>query len=257
MAAHLSEEEQIEALKRWWKDNGTATIIALVVLAALFFGWNQYQDYRDRQAEEASELYQRFVVATEALDSEQGAAVDTAEVSQLAEQIIKEYDGTLYADFARLYQARLAVQAGDAQKARQLLQQVNEQGVNESVQSLARLRLGRVMAEQGETDTAIALLTSNVPEAYASAYAEARGDILLAEQRFAEARTAYQAALQDLADPRSMRRNIVQLKIDNTLTTADVPDVLPSSAPANPHGAPANPHGAVDGPAPGDPAEGS
>lgn len=251
MAAHLSEEEQIEALKRWWKDNGTTTVIALVVLAAIFFGWNQYQDYREGQADEASELYQRFLVATEALESEQGEAVDTAEVTQLAEQIIQQYDETLYADFARLYQARLAVQSGDAQKARQLLQQVSDQGANESVKSLARLRLGRVIAEQGETDAALALLTSNVPESYASAYAEARGDILLAEQRFAEARTAYQSALQDLTDPRSMRRNIVQLKIDNTRTTADVPDVLPSQAPANPHATPVNPHGTPPSPADG------
>ena len=39
MADHITEEEQIEALKRWWDENGKQTILAIVLtLVAILAG---------------------------------------------------------------------------------------------------------------------------------------------------------------------------------------------------------------------------
>ncbi len=229
----LSEEQQIENIKRWWKQYGTAVILACVLVGAGFFGWNQYQNVQERKAKEGSELYQRFVLATEQY-AEQGQGAVPQQLTGMAEQIVDEFGNTLYADFARLYLARLAVEGGEPQheRALEMLSAVADNGATEEIRAIGRLRLGRVMAAQGQAEEAISLLSSNVPAAFTSAYAEARGDILLGQQRFPEARTAYQAAMQNMTDPRSPRRSLMQLKIDNTRTASDDPAVMP----ANPHG---------------------
>lgn len=221
MAAHLTEEEQIEAIKRWWKQYGTSLLLALVVVAVGFFGWNQYKKHLQRQAEAASGAYAKMMEA-------EGEAAATA-----ARELIEQFGNSLYADFARFEVARVAVDAGDLDTARQRLQEVVDNAADGGLKPLAKLRLAKVLAAQGEFDAALKQLEGDVPGAFASAYAEAKGDILMAQNRLAEARTAYESALTALTDPRSMRRGLVQLKLDNTRVADAVPaDDPPAAAPA-------------------------
>ena len=221
MAAHLSEEEQLEAIKRWWKQYGTALLVALVVVAAGFFGWNQYKKHQQRQAEAASNAYAKMMEA-------EGEAA-TAAIKDLTEQ----FGDSLYADFARFEEARLAVDAGDLETARQRLQQVVDKAADARLLPLARLRLAKVLTAQSEFEAALKQLDGEVPGAFVSLYAEARGDILMAQNRLTDARTAYESALTALTDPRSLRRGLVQLKLDN----AQVADSAATEGP--PAGAPA------------------
>lgn len=211
MADHITEEQQIEALKRWWKDYGTTAMIALAVIVALFIGWSQYNAYKARKANAASTAYQNLLAAQ---PEEQAALTDT---------LIEDYSGTLYADFAKLRAAKQAVEAEDLERAAELLRGVSDNAANAELQTLARLRLARVLAAQGQIEPALTLLDAEVPIAFSAAYAETRGDVLMGADRLPEARTAYETALTALQDPRSLRRNLVQLKIDNTRTAADSP----------------------------------
>ena len=54
MADHITEEEQIEALKRWWDDNGKQTILAIVLTVGGYFGWQAWTQHVDEQAAAAS-----------------------------------------------------------------------------------------------------------------------------------------------------------------------------------------------------------
>ncbi|MCR6652263.1 MAG: tetratricopeptide repeat protein [Cellvibrionaceae bacterium] len=239
MAAHLTEEEQIEALKRWWKDYGTVVLIAAVVGLGGFFAWNLYKSHQVKSSGESASVYEKLASAMTEFDD--GASEEqTAKIKQLANDVIAHSSSGLYADFAALYLAKLAVQQQDYAAARTHLEKVSGQGANESVKELARLRLARVLAATGETEQALNMLSVKASTAYAAAYAEAKGDVLLSLQRLVEARTSYEAALQAMGTNQPMRRNLVQLKIDNTRTSSDEPAILP--APVNPHGNLSNPH---------------
>ena len=240
MATHLTEEEQIESLKRWWKDYGTTVLIAAVIGLGGFFAWNQYQSHRADAAREASVVYEKFAAAVTEFDSEP-TGEQAAKVKQLANAVIAHDSSSLYADFAALYLAKLAVQNQDYAEAKTQLEKVSSQGANDSVKELARLRLARVHTAAGEMDAALNILSGKPSPAYAAAYAEAKGDVLLSQKRLAEARAAYESALQAMGTNQPMRRNLVQLKIDNTLTSADDPTVMPQPA-VSPHGNTPNPH---------------
>ena len=112
MAAHLTEEEQIEALKRWWKDYGTTVLIAAVVGLGGFFAWNQYQAHQVRKASDASEVYEKFAAAVTEFE---GDLTDeqAAKAKQLANDVIAHDESNLYADFAALYQTGVIARSVD------------------------------------------------------------------------------------------------------------------------------------------------
>lgn len=241
MATHLTEEEQLENLKRWWSDYGTTVVVAVVVGLGGFFGWNQYQKHVQNKASEASVVYEKFATAISEFEGDL-TEEQAAETRQLAQAVIDEDESSLYADFAELYLAKLAVQQKDYASAKTNLEKVIKRGTNDSMRDLARLRLARVHAAAGEIDRALALLSEPVLPAYTAAYAEVKGDVLLSQERLPEARAAYESALQALGTKLPQRRNLVQLKLDNTRTSADEPEILPAPG-ASPHSAAeANPH---------------
>lgn len=247
MAAHLTEEEQLENLKQWWKDYGTTVVVAVVVGLGGFFGWNQYQSYERNKASESSVVYEKFASAVSEQEAELSAE-QAAKLKQLAQEVIELDGSSLYADFAELYLAKVAVQQKDYAAAKTSLEKVIERGTNDSMRDLARLRLARVHAAAGEAEKALTLLSMPVLASYTAAYAEAKGDVLLGQERLAEARTAYEAALKALGTQQPQRRSLVQLKLDNTRTSADEPEILPQPG-VSPHGAEASPHSAETSPA--------
>ena len=113
MEIYETEEEQLEALKRWWKENGQSTIIGLVLGIAVILGWNYWQDHKKAQAEQASALYSQLIQAIGA-DKK-----DSAE--KLAERIQEQYPKTEYAAYSGLLLAKLKVQQGDVAKAQAIL----------------------------------------------------------------------------------------------------------------------------------------
>ena len=108
MADLRSEEEQLDVVKRWWKENGTSLIAGAVLAAAGVFGWNAWQNYQEGQSEAASARYQQLVTITAAnsLEEEQRAAA-----RELISELTDQHGRTLYAELAQLLEARLAVQA--------------------------------------------------------------------------------------------------------------------------------------------------
>ena len=221
MSVHLTEEEQIEALKRWWKAYGVTTVVAIAIAGAGFFGWNQYKSHLVEKASEGSVRYQQFLLEVEKLEEDPDSESAQVRMQALGSDLLNDYSDSLYADFVRLHNARQAVNQGDLARARTLLEEVGNKSADESIKQLAQLRLARVMVAQGEIEPALSILQRVPSDAYAAMYAEARGDVLFMQNRLAEARTAYESALQSMQDPVSIQRNLVQMKIDNTLTAAD------------------------------------
>ena len=189
MESYRTEEEQVEALKRWWDENGRSTIAAIVLALIAGFGWQAYKDFDQQQQEQASDLYQ---VMLDALGAQQG---DEAGARQAAGQLKTDFGGSTYAQFAALHLARMAVAEGDLAGAEAELRWVlAKAGSSGDVAAVAGLRLARVLAAKGDTDQALAILAKGEGGTYAAAYAMARGDVYLGLGQNDDARLAYTEA---------------------------------------------------------------
>ena len=227
MDAYRTEEEQVEALKRWWNDNGRSIIAAVIVAVSLSFGYQTWKGSNERQNENASDLYQTMLQAFS------GASEDTALAAQgaaLGEQLKSDYDGSIYAQFAAMYLARLAVDNGDLGEAESQLRWVlGKADKGSDTEQLAQLRLARVVAASGDADQALAVLESGTQGSYQASYALARGDILLSQGNTEEARLAYTQALA-LAASNPGQLNLVALQQKLQSLTPVPPRELAQSA---------------------------
>lgn len=191
MADYRTDEEQIELIKKWWRENGRSTVVGVGVALLFFFGWTQWQAYQKKNTEAASDLFQQMLTATEAVGGAQ-------KVTALAEQLRKEYPHTVYAVFAGLRLAKDAVAANNLPAAAQFLAWVQQQKPDASLQPLVSLRLAQVQYAQNEGDKALATLGSikSSGTAWEGEVAELRGDVQTTQGKTEEARVSYQEAKQ-------------------------------------------------------------
>ncbi|MBZ5487137.1 tetratricopeptide repeat protein [Halomonas aquamarina] len=209
--ADRSEEEQLDVIKRWWKENGTSLIAGAVLAAAGVFGWNAWQNYQEGQSEAASVRYQQLVsIATaDELDEQQAAGA-----RELIAELTDDYGKTLYADLALLLDARIAVQQDDLDAAREALEQVADGSSRRFVQSLAWLRLARLEVASNNPDAALELLDEPISDSLAAQRADVRGDAFAALGQTEQARSAWQEAVT-LAQEQDQTLYGVQLKLDD------------------------------------------
>lgn len=206
-----SEEEQLDAVKRWWKENGMSLIAGVVLAAAGVFGWNAWQNYQQGQSEAASMRYQQIVNMTSANELGEEAL---ASAREMVSELNDEHGDTLYAELALLLDARFAVQQGDLEGARTALENVASESSRRYVQSLAWLRLARVELADGNPTQALALLDEPISDALAAQRANVRGDALAAQGDTAAARDAWQTAM-DVSQTQDQPLYGVQLKLDD------------------------------------------
>ncbi|MDZ7851356.1 MAG: tetratricopeptide repeat protein [Halomonas sp.] len=210
MAELKTEEEQLEAIKRWWKENGTSLIAGVVIAGAGVFGWNAWQDYQAGKAEAASMRYQQLLDLT---GQDELGEQARQRATELVSEITDEHGKTLYADLARLLDARMAIDTGNRGQAQAALEAVIDGSERDYIAGLARLRLARLQLAEGSAETALATL-EGVPEALAAQRAEVRGNAQHALGRADQAREAWREALT-LADERDQPLYGVQLKLDD------------------------------------------
>ncbi len=208
-----TEEEQVEALKKWWDENGKSLIVTVVVVLAGYFGWNSYQENQRSQGEAASSIYQQLVnKATKPL-AEQTEA-DKTELETVAAQLKAEYPASLYAKFAGLYMAKFAIEANNFDAAATELQLLVDAGEQSPVTYLAQVRLARVFIQQEKLDEALALVTTTPDVSFAAQYEETKGDVLFAKGELAAALSAYQAARAS-ATALGINTQVLSRKIDD------------------------------------------
>jgi len=184
VADHMQDEADLEAIKRWWDENGKSLIVAIVVAVAGTLGWQQYQAYEGSREQAASDLYATML----AIQLEEG---DPAALAEAAQTLKSEHSGSTYAQFAAMLEARIAVEDGDLEDAEAALRWALSAGDPRSdIGQLVQLRLARVLAASGAEDEALAIL-GQAGDAYPVAYAQAAGDIHLAAGRVEEALNAY------------------------------------------------------------------
>jgi len=186
---YLTEEERLEALQRWWKENRQSLVLGVLLGVAIIIGWNMWQANVRSQNEQASNLYLQMLKASETKQTE--SAIN------LGERVVTTYPSTAYADYARLLLAKLRVESGDLSAAKAVLEEMLAKTKDDNIKHIARLRLGQVMLASGETDQALSMLEPLTVEQmgkFAGLYHELKGDLYAASNRPDQARAAYQAA---------------------------------------------------------------
>ncbi len=205
MAYDLEEQEQIETLKSWWAKFGNLVTWLLIAGLAAYAGWSGWNYYQRSQSAQAGQLYDEMTRAV--------AAKDNAKVLRAAGDMREKFGRTAYAEMAALTAAKLAFDANDLNGAKAQLQWVVDNGRDGEYQALARIRLAGVLLDEKAYEEGLKVLSADVPAAFAGALADRRGDLLMAQNKIAEARTAYQEALKK-SDAKSPGRQLIQLKLD-------------------------------------------
>ncbi|MEW5837395.1 MAG: tetratricopeptide repeat protein [Pseudomonadota bacterium] len=216
MSIERSEEEQVEALKDWWRKNGTAVISGLALAAALSLGWQWWQGQQELKAQRAGQIFSEMSMALEQAESsaKTSSAPDLQKPRALAEQLTSEFADNFYAELAALALARMDMESQQADAARARLEQLMAHAKNDAIRPLARLRLAHVQWSQGQADAALKTLDGAWPEAYRSDAEALRGDILLSLARVDEARKAYDAALEQ-ATLLGLETGLLRIKRDD------------------------------------------
>ena len=137
---------------------------------------------------------------------------DGKAVRDAAGSILEKYAGTAYAPLAALVSAKVNYQAGDLKTARAQLQWAVDNARQEDVRAIARLRLAAVLMDDKAYDEAMKMVEAKPAEGFDALFASMRGDILSAQKKRAEARTAYKAALDKATD--AAFRESLRLKLD-------------------------------------------
>lgn len=183
-------DDQLASLKNWWKQYGTALIAGVIIGLLLLAGGTYWKQYTIKRAETASQIYENLLA-----DLQQGKP---DAVSAAAAKLMQDYDATPYAGKSALLLARLRFDAKDIAGMRAHLEWAMRNATEASVQHSARLRLARLLLDQGESAAALALVNIKDTHGFISEYEEIRGDGLLAQGDRDGARRAYQTAIEKL-----------------------------------------------------------
>lgn len=204
MSTYQTEEEQVEALKKWWKENGRSVIGGIVIGFGIIGGWQGWQGYERNQGEAASAYFDAMRQAVQGKDFDKAL--------EHGKRLVGEYGGSAYASFAALELAKLAYQRGEKSVARNHLRWVADSAPDPSIRDLARLRLGALLLDMNELPLLDQLLAEASLEAFAGEFAALRGDLELARGNREAARDAYQDALsKGVEDEDLLRMKLVDV----------------------------------------------
>jgi predicted negative regulator of RcsB-dependent stress response len=186
MALDLEEQDQIDALKSWWKTNGKKllAVVALIVISVVGYqGWNQYK----QQQSEAASI--KFMLLGDTSPS------DVKTIQTIAGEIIEQYPSTPYAARAALLAAKTSYNAKDIDSAKKQSEWAYKNATESSVKTLAQLQLAGILFEQQDHDGALKLLNEKHEPSFDGLFSDLKGDVLVAQGKPDEAKVAYQAAI--------------------------------------------------------------
>ena len=207
MAKHLDleEQEQLDQLKHFWNTWGTLISSVLILVAGALVAWNGYQYWQNRQAVQEAALFDAVDAAARSGDS--------ARMEQAFADLKAKYSGTVQTAQAGLTLAKALLDNGNPDGAKEALSWVAEKSSDDGLKALAKLRLASVLMDQKSYDEALKLVsTASLPE-FEAVYADRKGDILVLQDKRAEAIAEYTRAYKAFEEGIEYRR-LVEIKLN-------------------------------------------
>lgn len=187
MNDHLSDKEQAQLIKDWWKNYGTTILMAILVFVVVNFGMRYWQQYAVKQKGFASIAFSQMLEA--------GAQNKKDEFKLFAHDLMKNFPRSSYASFAAMLLAQKAVDAGNLDDAQKNLDWAVKHAKQTELRELARVREARILLAMHKPQEALALIKQGTDKFYAAAKHEITGDVFLAENNKKEAAANYRKAL--------------------------------------------------------------
>ena len=200
MSELRTEEEQIEAIKNWWRKNGGSLLIGIGLALAVIFGWQAWQNHVQSEHAAAQNQFNSLMTALQEADQDKRAE----SVGYIAEKLKDDYGDTSYAVYGTLVLAQIQISdQNDVEAAIESLEwATNHSDRSTALQLLIASRLARAYYAAGRYDDALdALAKIKKPGAFEPTIAELRGDILLEQGDVQAAREAYQQAADATEGP--------------------------------------------------------
>ena len=207
MSDYLSDEEQVEKIKRWWSENGTSLVVSVLVAISGVVGWNWYESRTEERSSDAFNVYAEYMEQRKLSGVEENALI----------RLDEEYEGTAYHVFTLLFRAKDAVDSDDLEEALDYMQLAVKAAKDKTLKDIALLRLSKLQAQLKEYDSALLSLGSMRGSGYKVAIAELTGDIHYSRGQVELARAAYKAGLEDVSDSDDI--GLLRLKLSSL--TAD------------------------------------
>ena len=206
MEIYNTEEQQEEAIKRFLKENGASLVIGAFIGLAGIYGWNYYQKSQIDQMAQESLAYSQVTKTLASPD---------ASLEQ-ASTCVAEHADTQYSQLTQLLMVKALVEKKEFDQATTILKQVVASNVEQTVKSIAFMRLARIEMMQLRNDDALATLAKLNDSAFDVQKNELKGDIFLAQGDQVKARSAYQSAMDAAGD---LPKGMLEMKL-NDLTPA-------------------------------------
>ena len=200
----LEEQEQLDQIKHFWKQYGNPITWVLIAILGAFAAWNGYQYWQRNQAVQASALYDEL--------ERLAAQGDPAKVQRAFTDMKDKFGRTTFAMQGGLLNARLQQEAGKTEDAKTALTWVADKASDPAYKAIARLRLAALLAQAKDYPAAMARLDGDFPVEFKPLVADRKGDLLMLQEKPAEARVQYQQAWAGL-DVRSDYRQLVEIKL--------------------------------------------
>ena len=203
MAYSIEEEQEINQLKDWWKENGKTIIVAFILGVGGMFGWRYWQAHQAEQIAQASAQYDALIYSAQQDEQAKKANI---------EQFVQANSKTAYAVFALLDEAKKATEKQDFAAAEANLNQALTQSQDEVLTSIVALRLSAVQFQLGQLDNALTSLNQVKGESFNARKAILTGDIQVAKGDKVAAKNSFEQAQQSGTQ---LEQQMAKMKLNN------------------------------------------
>ncbi|ORM69520.1 hypothetical protein HA48_19130 [Pantoea wallisii] len=203
MEVYSNENEQVDALRSFFANNGKALAVGVIAGIVALGGWRFWSSHQESTDKAASAQYQQLTSAMQA---------DKPQTLEAVANFVSENSNT-YGALASLDLAKQYVAANQLDKAITLLQNGLKDTKDANLQAVINLRLARIQLQQNQADAALTTLNSVKGEGWTAIVADIRGEALLSKGDKQGARDAWSKGAESQASP--ALKQMLQMKMNN------------------------------------------
>ncbi len=204
MNIYVSDKEQAEMIRKWWRENGKFIIFSVIITVALSYGWNHWKELKNQRTAAASTLYEQMLT---------NADSQSDESEKDAMNLLSTYPKTPYASLAAFFLAKNAISQNKLDIAMQKIDWILKHTNNKDFKQIAKIRKARILLSLKKYNESLALLSVVESNAYLPLINEIKGDIYLAKGENNQAAAAYQNAL-NMIKKDAPNRSLLEMKFN-------------------------------------------